>query len=316
MTTGSDSTNLISRECVSCLFYGWRSDPVIKVCIFYPNVCITLWVRLQQAHGQSELCWSTLKLQLNAFKPKTSFKWTSTVLLIQFRCVCVCVFVRARPCKDHHHSGSSSSFGLGMATGEHLYLSGLDKNLSLRLQVPNSFSESWLTHCLFSVCSKMAPKRKTGMANKSRLTLLFSTMMEWQSTKMGGLGSNADVADGWGENSPRRSSLADAADRKRRSGNQGPPPAKGFTKHISTTPESEIDRITPRFLRCRGENKQDDVERRMIRWQRTQTLNQCCHYRHKQDPGTLPSSWSLKLWAIAKQLMTTQWDNGWWDRCQ
>lgn len=96
-------------------------------------------------------------------------------------------FVRVRPCKDHHHSGGRSSFALGMATGEHLYLSGLDKNLSLRLQVPNSaFSESWLTHCLFSVCSKMAPKLKTGMANKSRLTLLFSTMMGWQSTQMGG----------------------------------------------------------------------------------------------------------------------------------
>lgn len=106
MTTGSDSTNQISRECVYCLFYGWRSDLVLKLCIFYPNVCIILWVRLQQAHGKSELCWSTLKLQLNAFKPKTSFKRTSTVLLIQFRCV----FVHARACKDQHHSGGSSSF--------------------------------------------------------------------------------------------------------------------------------------------------------------------------------------------------------------
>lgn len=144
MTTGSDSTNLISRELIYCLFYGWRSDLVIKVCSFYPNVCITLWVRLHpQAHGKSELCWSTLKLQLNAFKCKTSFKWTSTVLLIQFRRV----FVRARPCKDHHRSGSSSSFTLGMATGEHLYLSGLDTNLSAKL----CFFRK-LTHTLFIFC--------------------------------------------------------------------------------------------------------------------------------------------------------------------
>lgn len=325
MTTGSDSTNQISRECVYCLFYGWRSDLVLKLCIFYPNVCIILWVRLQQAHGKSELCWSTLKLQLNAFKPKTSFKRTSTVLLIQFRCV----FVRARACKDQHHSGGSSSFEWWTRVVNICICLVWIKMSLCGCKCQTLLFQKVDSHCLFSVCSKMAPKLKTGMANKSRLTLLFSSGMGWQSTEMwGGLGSNADVADGWGENSPRRSSLAEAADRKRRGRNQGPTTAKVFTKHnISTTPESAVaewDRphhataqaAIHRVLRWRGENKQDDVDRRMLKWQHTQTLNQCCHYRHKQDAGALPSSWSLKLWPIAKQLMTTQWDNGWWDLCQ
>lgn len=72
------------------------------------------------------------------------------------------------------------------------------------------------SHTVYFLCSQKRRRntKQRWQINKSRFTVLFTIGMGWQSAGMGGggLGPNVDVADGTGENSPRRSSLVEAAD--------------------------------------------------------------------------------------------------------
>lgn len=114
MTTGSDLTNLISRECIYCLITRSDLHPLNKVCIFYLNVCITLWVRLHpQAHGQSQLCHVHVRI-ITIQAAAHHLRWGWRLVNI---CICL-VWIKISLCG---------------------------------CKCQTAFSESWLTRCLYSV---------------------------------------------------------------------------------------------------------------------------------------------------------------------
>lgn len=165
------------------------------------------------------------------------------------------------------------------------------------------------SHTVYFLCSqKRRRNTKQGwQINKSRFTLLFTIGMGWQSAGKGGggLGPNADVADGTGENSPRRSSLVEAADWCE---------TQQHSKKARRESGSNEDLGNPKVLQS-SECIRDGPTSPQ-NWRDSHRPPEMQVYGSKETTPSRLISWSLKLRPIAKQLLTTQWDNGWCDLTQ